>query len=94
MDYKDLTQFLQKHGLFDQVSKNSFYFQTIFEQCLNVKDEKILLIGDLGMDNRLVAPLTIASYYYAAKRLNLNVDLVVQKAKEKGKRLMIVLLRL
>lgn len=84
MDYKDLTQFLQKQGLFDQVSKNSFYFQTIFEQCLNVKDEKVLLIGDLGNENRLVAPLTIASYYYAAKRLNLNTELIVQDAKDKG----------
>jgi leucyl aminopeptidase (aminopeptidase T) len=84
MDYKDLTQFLQKQGLFDQVSKNSFYFQTIFEQCLKVKKEKILLIGDLGREKRLVAPLTIASYYYAAKRLNLDVDLVIQDPKEKG----------
>jgi len=82
MDYKELMQFLQKQNLFDQVSKNCFYFQTIFEQCLNVKDEKVLLVGDLGMDKRLVAPMALASYYYAAQRLGLNVDLLIQNVKE------------
>lgn len=68
-----------------EIAKNaSFYLKNIFIPCLNIKDEKVLVIGDKGLKNRRVAAALSAGYYMAAESLRLNTKLVLQNFKSRG----------
>ncbi|MCK4521095.1 MAG: aminopeptidase [Nanoarchaeota archaeon] len=81
MDEKEFLNWLKEENLLVLAKKYSKNFINVLKQCLDVKNEKVLLIGDLGYPTRRVAPLITAAHYFAAKELNLNVDLVLQEPK-------------
>jgi leucyl aminopeptidase (aminopeptidase T) len=83
MEYGELTGFLQKEKLLDLVKENSFYFQNIFKNCLKAKKGKVLIISDLGKSKARTSVIMAACYYYAAMRLKLNPELIIQKIKTK-----------
>ena len=67
------------------IAKNNFvYYRNVLKNCLNVKKEQIVIVGDYGLPNKRVAPLMTAGYYYASKKLGLKTNLVIQEPKIKG----------
>ncbi len=59
-------------------------FKKIFEYNLNVKDEKVLVLGDTGEDDHILSPVLSRAFYRAASDLGLNAQLVLQEVKYKG----------
>jgi hypothetical protein len=83
MEYADLTRFLEKENLLDYVKDNSFYFQNVLKNCLNLKKGDVVIISDLGKKDYRAAALAAAAYYNAAVRLNLRPKLIIQNVKKK-----------
>lgn len=73
-----LLNFLEENEFVDLAKKNSIYFENIFRDCLNVTDEQVLLIGDLGTGEHPVSGILLGCYYFAAKTLNINFDVALQ----------------
>jgi leucyl aminopeptidase (aminopeptidase T) len=75
---------LNKYDLIDAAKSNSIIFKRILKECLDVKDEELLIIGDEGYEDRHIAALMATSYYIAAKELKLKANLIMQKPKFRG----------
>lgn len=59
-------------------------FEKILTQNLNIKKEKILIIGDTGSKNNKIAFLITNTFIKAAQNLNLNYDFIlIKKTKNK-----------
>ena len=84
MDTVESLNWLKKNNLYELSEKLSFQIKKLFAPCLNVKDEKILVVGDIGFGNRNIAAAMSGAYYLAAQQLNLDTKLVFQKVKSRG----------
>lgn len=80
----DAIEWIKNNNLLEQVEKNAENFKHIFSSCLDAKKEDILIVGDKGTEKNKIAPIIAASYYLAAKKLDLNAHLILQNTKEKG----------
>ena len=78
-------QWAKKKEIFKQASLVSHILKPVFTSCFGITDEKILIIGDEGHPKQRIAPTMAIAYYLAAKELRLNVKLIIQKPKERGK---------
>ncbi len=78
MDTVESVLWLKKNNLFNKCVSYSQQLKIVFTQCLGVKDEDILVIGDTGSPGCLVAPIFAGSCFLAARFLNLNAKLVLQ----------------
>jgi len=77
-------EWLKERNLFKVAKRNFPYFKRVIKDCLKVKKEEVLIIGDKGYPDRRIAPLLAASYYIAAKKLGFKARLLVQDPKIKG----------
>ncbi len=59
-------------------------FKKIFKENLKVNSEKVLIIGDKGKDDNLVAPIITNAYSMAADELGLDFETVYQNFKTRG----------
>ena len=59
-------------------------FKNILLNNLNVSDEKLLIIGDKGKDDRLLSPIMTNAYSLAAADLGLDYETVYQNFKTRG----------
>ena len=84
METVDALNWLKENNLYEEAKKASFYIKKIFPPCLGVKDEKILIVGDTGAQNRQVSAVLSGAYYLAALDLNLDTKLVFQAPKSRG----------
>jgi aminopeptidase len=84
MDTVESLNWLKQNDLYDLSEKFSLQIKKLFAPCLNVKDEKILVVGDLGFENKNIAAVLSGAYYLAAQKLTLDAKLVFQKAKSRG----------
>jgi aminopeptidase len=84
MDTVESLNWLKKNNLYELSKKLTLQIKKIFAPCLNAKDEKILVIGDTGSENRNIAAVMSGAYYLAAQQLSLDAKLVFQKAKSRG----------
>jgi len=84
MDTVESLNWLKKNNLYELSEKISFQIKKIFSPCLNVKDEKILVVGDTGFDKKNIAAAMSGAYYLAAQQLSLDAKLVFQKVKSRG----------
>ena len=75
---------IRNNNLYDLAKNASLYLKNIFIPCLNIKDEKVLIIGDKGLKSRRVAAVLSAGYYLAAESLRLNTKVVLQNIKNRG----------
>lgn len=75
---------LKANNLYRQAEIIALRIKKIFPQCLGVKDEQILVIGDIGLQSKNVAAVMSGAYYLAAKQLNLDAKLVLQNTKSRG----------
>ena len=84
METLESLKWLKEHNLYELASKVSLSLKKVFTPCLAVKDEKVLIVGDIGYENRNVAALLSGSYYLAAEQLNLDAKLILQNVKARG----------
>jgi len=86
MHSENCLKWLEKQNLLETAKENSIHFQKVFKRCLNAKDEDVLILSDYGHEGKQIAPLMAASYYFAAKQLNLKPCLVLQESRIKGEK--------
>ncbi|MBI2558901.1 aminopeptidase [Candidatus Woesearchaeota archaeon] len=84
METLESLKWLKDHNLYDLSYKFSLSLKKIFTPCLAVKDEKVLIVGDIGYENRNVAAVLSGAYYLAAEQLNLDAKLIFQNVKSRG----------
>jgi len=84
METIDSLNWLKKQNLHELSEKFSVNIKKVFAPCLGIKDEKILVVGDTGFQNKSVAAVMSGAYYLAAQQLNLDVKLVFQDVKSRG----------
>jgi len=84
MDTVESLNWLKKNNLYELSEKLSFQIKKVFAPCLNVKDEKILVVGDTGTGNKNIAAVMSGAYYLAAQQLSLDTKLVFQRVKSRG----------
>lgn len=59
-------------------------FKNILKYNLNANHEKILIVGDNGFENNLIAPILTNAYSLAAKELGLSFETIYQNFKFRG----------
>ncbi len=84
MDSVESIIWLKKNNLFKQCLKYATQLKVVFNTCLDVKEEDVLIVGDTGYKDHYIAPLFAGSCFLVARSLNLNAKLVLQEAKKKG----------
>lgn len=84
METLESFKWLKERNLYDLALKVSFSLRKIFTPCLAVKDEKVLIVGDIGYENRNIAAVLSGAYYLAAEHLKLDSKLILQDVKSRG----------
>ena len=84
METLESLKWLKERNLYDLSSKVALSLKKIFTPCLAPKDEKVLIIGDIGYENRNTAAVLSGAYYLAAEQLKLDVKLILQNIKSRG----------
>jgi len=84
METVESLKWLKECNLFDLAYKVSLSLKKVFTPCLAVKDEKLLIVGDTGYENRNIAGVLSGAYYLAAEQLKLDAKLILQDAKSRG----------
>jgi len=66
--------------------RSSIYLKKIVSGCLEVKeDEKLVIIGDHGYENRRISKIISAGYCIAAENLGIkDIDVMLQEPKGRG----------
>lgn len=86
METVESISWLKENNLHNEAKNASLYLKKIFVPCLAVQNEKILIIGDRGFENKNISAILSGGYYLAAESLNLNAKLVLQSVKARGMR--------
>ena len=84
METVEAIQWLRDNNLYEQAQNVANELKKIFINCLGISNERILIIGDKGMNGREIAPILACGYYLSAQSLNLNAKLVIQEPKSRG----------
>jgi len=84
METLESLKWLKDHDLYEMAHKKSISLKKIFTPCFAVKDEKVLIVGDVGYENRNVAAVLSGAYYLAAEQLKLDAKLILQNVKSRG----------
>ena len=84
METVESLKWLRQNNLYDLSAKTAMSLKRIFTPCLGVKDEKVLIVGDIGYENRNVAAVLSGAYYLAAEQLKLDAKLILQEIKSRG----------
>lgn len=83
METVESLNWLKQNNFYESCKKYSFYLKKIFTPCLAIQNERILIIGDKGFENRNASAILSGAYYLAAQEFNLNAKLVLQDVKSK-----------
>jgi hypothetical protein len=78
---EDFITWLKRENLFYKVQNNFLCLKNVFDECLNIRNEQVLIVGDLGFPVKRISAIMIGCYLLVAKRLNLNYKLVIQRPK-------------
>jgi len=84
METLESLKWLKENNLYGLASNAAVSIRKIFTPCLAVKDEKVLIVGDVGYENRNVAAVLSGAYYLAAEQLKLDAKLILQDVKSRG----------
>lgn len=84
MTEEKLLSFLEENNFVDIVKEKSVHFVNVFKDCLGVKKEKVLLMGDIGTKEKPVSGLLLGCYYFAAKDLDLDFVIALQHSHEEN----------
>ena len=83
METKEAINWLRKRNLLE-ISKRLPLFKNIFSECLAIKKEDVLIIGDTGYKGKYISPVLSVAYYLTAKKQGLNCNLILQQPKKRG----------
>ena len=84
METLESLKWLKEHNLYEMASKVALSLKKVFTPCLAINDEKVLIAGDVGYENRNVAAVLSGAYYLAAEQLKLDAKLILQEVKSRG----------
>ncbi|MEK6942545.1 MAG: aminopeptidase [Nanoarchaeota archaeon] len=84
METLESLKWLKDRNLYDLSYSVSTSLKKVFTPCLGVKDEKMLIVGDIGYENRNVAAVMSGAYYLAAQQMKLDAKLIFQSVKSRG----------
>ncbi len=84
MDTDKFIEWLKIEGLYSNVKSHYKQFKMIYDKCLAVNDEQVLIIGDYGYPTRRVSPILIGCYVMSAKELGKKFSLAIQEPKAVG----------
>ena len=84
METLESLKWLKEKGLYSSAESAAAQIKKIIQPCLNVKNEKLLIIGDYGYENRNVAAVISGAYYIAAQQMKLDAKLILQNTKSRG----------
>ena len=84
METLESLKWLKEQNLYNLAAKVALSLKKVFTPCLAIKDEKVLIVGDIGYENRNVAAVLSGAYYLAAEQLKLDAKLILQKVKSRG----------
>jgi hypothetical protein len=84
LEGSDCIDWLKKKDLLDTCKENSSKLKVVFNDCLNAKNESILIIGDIGYNRKHLAAVLSGTYYFAAKKLGFKPRLFFQVPKIRG----------
>ena len=84
METLESLKWLKQHNLYEPANRISASLKKVFTPCLAIKNEKILIVGDIGYENRNVAAVLSGAYYLAAEQLKLDAKLILQDVKTRG----------
>ena len=84
METLESLKWLKENNFYETASRVAISLKKIFTPCLAVKDEKMLIVGDFGYENRNVAAVLSGAYYLAAEQLKLDAKLILQNVKSRG----------
>ena len=84
MDEKQFINWMKSNGFLDISKHYKDCFKNILRQCLGVKNEEFLIIGDLGTKDKRISPIFTMGYYLAAKELNLKPKLHIRNSQPLG----------
>ncbi len=79
MDTFESVYWLKRRGLFNKCASYAQKMKVVFTECLRTRDEDVLVIGDAGTQDHLVAPIFAGACFLAARTLNLNAKLVLKE---------------
>ena len=70
METVESLKWLRENNLYDLATKAASSLKKVFTPCLAVKNEKILIVGDMGYENRNVAAVLsgLAAHRFAGRR--------------------------
>lgn len=83
MHSEEIMQWLGEKELISVAKTQMPKLKNVITNSLNVKKEGVMIIGDYGSENNLCAPILAASYYMAARSLNLDAAIVMQSVKNR-----------
>ncbi len=72
---------LKTNNLYEIARDIAPILKKVFSSCLAVRDEKVLIVGDTGFENKNISSLLSGAYYLAAEDLKFNAKLVLQSPK-------------
>jgi len=75
---------IEEHELLNLAKKSSKCLKHILKDNLKIDKEKVLIIGDKGYPNKMLAAVFAGGYYIAAKQLGIKCEIVLQEPKLKG----------
>src|SRR3989338_2216173 len=84
METLESLKWLKERNLYELASRVAISLKKVFTPCLAVKEEKVLIVGDIGYENRNVAAVLSGAYYLAAEHLKLDAKLILQNVKSRG----------
>lgn len=84
MNEKEFILWLERNHLLNKALGYSKFFKDIYEHNLNLNNEKILIVGDLGSETRRIPALMLACYFISAKEMGKNVEIIIQDPKFRG----------
>ena len=84
METLESLKWLKERNLYDLAVKVSVPLKKIFTPCLAANNEKVLIVGDVGYENRNVAAVISGAYYLAAEQLRLDTKFILQDVKSRG----------
>ena len=84
METVEALQWVRESQLYPLAEHCSTLLKKVFSPCLNIQNEKVLIIGDTGIEGRRLSSLLAAGYYLAAKEMRFDAKLLLQGVKAKG----------
>ena len=82
MHKEQFKEWVKEKKVRDLIDKNAKHFEFILNDCLGVGKEEVLIVGDYGGAENIIAPILVGCYLKA--RGKRKVNLIIQEVKSKN----------